>query len=146
MLKAAQIAQAKSFYSQEPQSVGMVEIGLEAALRWLAENPIVPTAEDWADCHQSLRPGGRRGDGGWQWLVRNAGDGPALAAEWQRRMFLATKLVPEAPEEIKDLLVPQEARDVRGTETNCRILEAFLRGQTTGIIEAVRLGREAGKK
>jgi hypothetical protein len=60
--------------------------GIEAAMRWLAQNPIVPTYEQ----ERSL-------DGAWMESKRNPFD-PAHkfehatafgAVEWQRRMFLA---------------------------------------------------------
>jgi hypothetical protein len=57
---------------------------LEAGLSWLSENPIEPTAEQYADITLSS---GKRGDGGWQWRVKNAGKGPSICAKWQRRMF-----------------------------------------------------------
>lgn len=96
--------------------------GLEAALRWLSENPIVPTDEQvehlkvGLNCYQT-----------WNdqlWLICDA---------WQRRMFLAPEL--EVPEEISELCCqmdkylnhtdgPSLAKDL--------LIEAYRRGQKAG--------------
>ena len=59
---------------------------VEAALRWLSENPIVPTMEQATEMSDSGHP-----------CVL---DGVWYATEWQRRMFLAPE--PEVHEEDKD--------------------------------------------
>ena len=57
---------------------------LEVAVRWLAENPIEPTKEQWSKLWTDTRSGGLHG-GNYKML-----------SEWQRRMFLAPE--PEVPE------------------------------------------------
>ena len=87
---------------------------LEAALRWLSENPIVPTMEQATEMSDSGHP-----------CVL---DGVWYATEWQRRMFLAPE--PEVPEEIKDLLW-----SIGGTwmqtdkKHNNEVAEAYRRGK-----------------
>lgn len=102
-------------------------ISVEAALQWLAENPVVPTDEQ----EESLRNACFRVVGPTR-FVRN------VAVEWQRRMFLASE--PEVPEEIKDLLVNPSnwvISTVMGTSVdssiiNSRVIEAFRRGRQDG--------------
>ena len=69
-----------------PDGIGaaMCERALEAAVRWLAENPIEPTKEQWSKLWTDTRSGGLHG-GNYKML-----------SEWQRRMFLAPE--PEVPE------------------------------------------------
>ena len=104
----------------EPGSVEVRSI-LEAALRWLSENPIVPTIEqtgsliDWYN-HKKFGNG----------AVSDC------AVEWQRRMFLAPE--PEVPEELKDLLLDENIPTADYSRPNrdyynTQILEAFRRGQ-----------------
>lgn len=67
----------------------LTEVALEAALRWLSENPIVPTDEQYSDLSAEL--------------VKYNYSLPSMkfaAIEWQRRMFLASE--PEIPEEVRD--------------------------------------------
>src|SRR6185312_13315747 len=56
-----------------------VQDGVKAALLWLAENPIVPTLEQWAEC---LRDSGMEAYG-----IVTERMGPGAVAEWQRHMF-----------------------------------------------------------
>ena len=74
-----------------PESVSQsyhVKQGLEAAVRWLAENPVLPTVDQVRSISaESIGVG----------YARDV----QVCAEWQRRMFLAP--APEIPEEIKDL-------------------------------------------
>ena len=90
---------------------------LEAALRWLSENPIVPTEEQISS------------------MIGNAPfhrlsvlDG---AVEWQRRMFVASE--PEVPEEIKYLqricLSSIQGQDDLDRLVSELCLESFHRGQ-----------------
>lgn len=109
----------------EANGIAGVSTVLEAALRWLSENPILPTnlAEsaiysEWKKDHDLQYP---------LWILR----------EWQRRMFLAPE--PEVPEEIKDLLVSNED-EKRGIPLvtpsdvfNQKITEAFQRGRYTAM-------------
>jgi hypothetical protein len=75
MLKAVEDIFMRSWFS--PKRV------LEAALRWLAENPIVPTEEQVdAMARHHEKDGGSLSDTGVL-FERDA------IAEWQRRMFLA---------------------------------------------------------
>jgi len=94
-----------------------VERILEAALRWLSENPIEPTQKQsrklYADVPQGL-------------LVDEVPSWYAIV--WQRRMFLAPES--EVPEEIKDLLW-----SIGGTwmqtdkKHNNEVAEAYRRGK-----------------
>jgi hypothetical protein len=88
------------------------EIGiiLESALRWLSENPIVPTDDQVAEMRNEFVPVHPH----WKNIV----------SEWQRRMFLAT----EVPEEIEDLLVNGFVQSGKDSYNNA-IFEAFRRGQ-----------------
>jgi len=54
-----------------------IRVALEAALRWLSENPIVPTEEQWGQCLKAYDDVGKTG---WECAV-------LFVAEWQRRMF-----------------------------------------------------------
>ena len=91
---------------------GIVNVGLEAALRWLSENPIVPTMEQATEMSDSGHP-----------CVL---DGVWYATEWQRRMFLAPE--PEVPEALDGMLVKSLAGfDVN--DINWRIQEAYNRGK-----------------
>ena len=86
---------------------------LEAAFRWLSENPIVPT-------HDQIDE------------MQIACDLPAFAhhgfericEEWQRRMFLAP--IPEVLEAIRDLY---ENNGPNSPRWKAAILEAYRRGQ-----------------
>ena len=91
------------------------EAGLEAALLWLSENPIVP-GEEWVANtmlnEQMNTKGGLR----------------AVIAEWQRRMFAAPE--PKVPAPIRDLLWNSENQVVvRGRTFDQAVTEAYRRGQ-----------------
>ena len=90
---------------------------LEAALRWLSENPIVPSVEQCDAIRDVLGP---REDL-MQWQVKE------VAFEWQRRIFLA----PE-PEMI-------------GEETLDRFCARF-RTIGEAALEAYRLGQQSREK
>ena len=103
-----------------PDGIGaaMCERALEAAVRWLAENPIEPTKEQWSKLWTDTRSGGLHG-GNYKML-----------SEWQRRMFLAPE--PEVPQGIDDLLfgtVPSSTVRIRNHDEDVR--EAFRRGQAS---------------
>ena len=85
---------------------------LEAALRWLAENPMIPTDKQLGEI---------RGN-----IVHTYGSDITwhICAEWQRRMFLSPE--PEVPEEIIDLLCRGDV------DRNPLILEAYRRGLKAG--------------
>jgi hypothetical protein len=88
---------------------------LEAALRWLSDNPIVPTDEQVKDCMRVGYSGG---------IVTPTAMCEAFA-EWQRRMFCAPE--PVIPEDVKDLLEPPF--HCGSIDHNGRIIEAYRRGQ-----------------
>lgn len=101
---------------------------LEAALRWLSENPITPSQKEAGELS------------GWKAREEDAHRHIVQLSirEWQCRMFLAPP--PEVPEEVKDLLLDesQERRtDFRGANVsswarpfiNEAILEAYRRGK-----------------
>jgi len=79
---------------QRGVSESLIETALEAALRWLSENPIVPKLRSDIE-HLDEVFGDTDDKGGREDLV-------AVVCEWQRRMFLAPE--PEIPEEIKDVM------------------------------------------
>ncbi len=68
-----------------------VQVGkaIEAVLRWLSENPIVPTDEQMAQIVAAWRQGHPE-----NFYIH-------CSIEWQRRMFLVE---PEMPKEIEDLI------------------------------------------
>lgn len=84
---------------------GGILVGLEAALRWLSDNPIPidPTVKIWLDICAKMPTKSHA----------------ERLMEFQRRMFIAPQ--PEIPEEIKDLLFPEH--------DNSRLIEAFRRGK-----------------
>jgi len=90
---------------------------LEAALRWLSENPVVPTPEQTKKLLATVQFGaGREID---PHLIEN------LLLAWQRRMFLAPE--PEVPEAIKDLLYA--GNGLTSGDIDKKVIEAYRRGQ-----------------
>jgi hypothetical protein len=85
MLKAVQNALVGYWHDHTVTSDSSITVVLEAAVRWLSENPIVPTEQEYRD-----------------FGVKFDFQGVKCIAEWQRRMFLAPE--PEVPEAIKDLM------------------------------------------
>lgn len=75
MLKAAIAA-----VSADPLPMDRYRVFLEAALGWLAENPIVPTDEQGLELEQK-----------WRTSKPNKTCAAWCAGEWQRRMFLQTE-------------------------------------------------------
>ena len=111
-------------------------IVLEAGLRWLSENPIVPNASDTLGLLQERVQSGHLSNE--EYCSIPSTTVRAVIREWQCRMFLAPP--PEVPEEVKDLLLDesQERRtDFRGANVsswarpfiNEAILEAYRRGK-----------------
>lgn len=104
MLKAAYAAWDKQ---------GAVDLCVVAALRWLAENPIVPTSHSiCAEMHRTINAKG--------YCCYQS----ALLAEWQRRMFLESET-----EAISDLLWHHDPGGDCNTEHNKQIREAYRRGK-----------------
>ena len=107
----------------------VVTADLEAALNWLSENPIVPTAADALTLLQERVASGHLSNK--EYCAIPATTIRCVIREWQRRMFLAPEPegpeVPEVPEEVKDLM------DILGTKcsymTYLSIIEAYRRGQ-----------------
>ena len=91
---------------------------LEAALRWLSENPVCLSGKVLDDISSELPPHRFLKDYGWL-QISNA---------IQRRMFLAPE--PEVPEEIADLmLVEIEEGFFKPSALNQRLVEAYKRGK-----------------
>jgi len=97
---------------------------LESALRWLSENPIVPTIEQLKAINAAWHEGNH--------LALGTGETSFVLIEFQRRMFLAPE--PEIPPEIKDLLSPtcQNLWEPSRKEYDAAVLEAFNRGRRLG--------------
>lgn len=126
MWDAAQAAAAEVSLNGSNGSVEKVTRGLECALRWLAENPIVPSMEQVIDISKASIVDSHRVD-----LFVHY-----VCAEWQRRMFLAPE--PRVSEVVKDLLWLDPPVDLLAVddcggaitqEANLRILEAYRRGR-----------------
>ena len=98
-------------------------VAVEVALRWLSENPIVPSEEQAA----SLYGASLNID-----YEKRYDATRAVVVEWQRRMFLAPP--GEVPEEVKDLLTPRCNPNERWLPCNHdnAVIEAFRRGQKAG--------------
>jgi hypothetical protein len=88
---------------------------------WLAENPIVPTLEQYRAIM----------------ALRNYGvsmeDEKFYYAEWQRQMFLEPE--PEVPDGVKDLLVPNDPETGLPMDQRMALLESYRRGREAGIAE-----------
>ena len=126
MLKAAVSAAWKHIGFSSPHAssrvAGEIEesflVSLEAALRWLSENPIVPNELQFSRLYdESDLKDGR--------LTYHA------VIEWQLRMFDAPE--PEVPEEIKDLLVDLDSETTTGErrDRNVSVIEAYRRGKAS---------------
>jgi len=96
---------------------------LEAALRWLSENPQFPTPEQAC----SIARYGLEFSRAQRFEDNSAASVQAMLLEWQRCMFLAP--APEIPEEVKDLW---EQAPMGGSAQDA-ILEAFRRGTMRGV-------------
>jgi len=100
---------------------------LEAALRWWAEKPIVPTAKQSAELEHLCRLNDEP----------TCSDATFYCAEWQRLCFLAPE--PEVPEAVKDLMMILNGTllVVADREMHDRdILEAFRRGLKSAGVKA----------
>ena len=99
---------------------------LEAALRWLSENPIVPTPPPISGDYLAIREDYKMSRTSFSWESY-------YAVEWQRRMFLAPET--EVPEEIKDLVWDNRgyAQDHVMKKHKEEILEAYHRGLAAAV-------------
>jgi hypothetical protein len=88
---------------------------------WLAENPIVPTKEQM------------------ERLVRDNFTAHSLCIAWQKEMYLAPE--PSVPEEIKDLLVPNDPETGLPMDQRMALLESYRRGREAGIAEGKKARR-----
>lgn len=114
---------------------GNAKIVLEAALDWLAKNPIVPMRDDINAI-------------GCAWFKffdpdmddpqnKSFRDGMMAALDlWQRRMFLAPK--PDVPEEIKDLLYVDDCGRMS--------LGGSILGHSDAVLEAYRRGQRSRER
>lgn len=114
-----------------PGSPCSLDVGLEAALRWLSENPIEPTDEQMAEMVK------RNKDGYLEWIkMTEWRRAKHICISWQHLMFLAPEL--KIPDEVEDLMWSETlySGDLRFHEAipdiNKNIVEAFRRGQKAG--------------
>lgn len=132
MLKAAQdVWMIFADYPCDPSRFRQTVLpSIAAALRWLSENPVVPTNQQYHLVFEAAcRLGTCKDQGAPQYID--------MMVEWQRHMFLASE--PEAPEEIADLMVSEKSIQGAGAQSiesaikqlNQRTLEAFRRGQVS---------------
>ena len=110
-------------YQYCPASFAMpaVRSMLESSLRWLSENPVVPTVEESKELWRTS---------GAAVELTESKRASIYATEWQRRMFLVEE--DRVPEEIKDMLlgISEELNPtVTGNEHNAAVIEAYRRGQ-----------------
>jgi hypothetical protein len=103
---------------------------LESALKWLSENPIVPTAEQVIEC-------AKLADKHVDVIYDSHGHKKNFAMEWQRRMFLAVDtdvpiidLIYHRPSGIPVVL--DDSSVSVSDDVNSRIREAYRRGQKAG--------------
>lgn len=94
---------------------------LAGALKWLAENPITPTNEEFIRLSKDLLTPEDAKNG-------NIVSASVLMAEWQRRMFLEPE--PEIPDEVDDLIWDMDTprSSMQDARHNRQIVEAFKRG------------------
>lgn len=111
--------------AQEIYAIPQTRHIVEAVLRWLSENPIVPTPDQWAAASDAVSVRYRKKFG-----VSFSFSHTEIAEEWQRRMFLAPE--PSAPIELIDLLWQGKVvmpADESIKENDRRIIEAYRRGK-----------------
>lgn len=121
MIKVAEQSYCEADPRQQNNVTAAASHVLEAALRWLSENPILPASHN--TCEEMHRTVNAKGYCCYQ---------SALLAEWQRRMFLSPE--PEIPAEIADLMWARLERDGCDAEDhNKEIIEAYRRGQNSVI-------------
>jgi len=129
MLEAAMRASLEAGLAIGPSTE--LRIPIEAALRWLSENPIEPSLEQSA----ILRDLACVVSAGYGTHDPTAAAAAAVAMEWQRRMFLAPE--PEVPEEISidaEILYQDTMHRKQAEATSLlekALLEAFNRGKAT---------------
>jgi len=130
MLEAARMVhRGPAIFTVSPTTVREI---VEAALRWLAENPIVPTEQQ----ERALDDAWMRSKRDTLDMAHKFAHASAFGAvEWQRRMFLAPEPeVLKVPEKIKDLLLTVEdcmygSAQTLENEIRGKIIEAYRRGQ-----------------
>ena len=104
--------------------INKAEAIIQAALRWLSENPIVPTRQNLEDMRTD-----------WEDTPEQNAEKVVifLISEWQRRIFLAPES--EVPEAVKNLLL-DGADFIHGQkhadEANKNVIEAYNRGLKEG--------------
>lgn len=114
MLDAAFRKAKLSLDTSDARTQNGIELAVEAALKWLGENPIVPTEEQ----HRKIIAD-------WNSEYRVARGYVDFVGEWQRRMFIA----PDPDEEIKDLLFSANLADSSTIEiANNKLRDAYRRG------------------
>jgi len=121
-------AAAKASGRRDDLEGHFIYASLEAALRWLSENPIVPSEDEMVDMRNrcSTRVVLKDPEGNAP-LAKQERE---LITAWQRRMFLAPE--PEIPEAIEDMLVDLDLSPeihLSRSEYNYSIIEAYRRGK-----------------
>lgn len=124
----------RAWLESEYEKPDVIRISLEAALRWLSENPIVPTDTQAYDLWQSqILSGKTHSDNELAKLC---------AVEWQRRMFLAAP-EPEIPPEIDPQKCPHRWQAKDDLTTAERVIYCELCGwvYSRTALEAFNRGR-----
>ncbi len=103
-----------------------MEAGVRAVLRFLAENPIVPSETQRQHLLEHFSPFGvdHWDKSMWHNFIADC------TVEFQRRMFVPPE--PEVPKELEDLLDDDLIPNIRSNNHHMRIIEAFRRGQKAG--------------
>jgi len=99
------------------------KITIEAALRWLSKNPIVPTPEQ----NKAMSELARSVSIQYGTNAITDASTATIIVEWQRRMFAAPE--PEIPPQIEDLMLDPKRYSVGLEKFNAAVLEAFNRGR-----------------
>ncbi len=104
---------------------------LEASLRWLSDNPIVPSFEDCIELHRSCHSA----------TTVAVNEIKAYCESWQRHMFLASE--PDIPEEIKNLLSKFNSFDQYDDKGIIKLLEDCREEHNKAVIEAFNRGKNS---
>jgi hypothetical protein len=119
MATAGRLAFGEFYGFRDPKELhgGAVEFVLQEALRWLSDNPIVPTPKQIEDMVRS-----------WHGKCDVSDFVVLVMHEWQRRMFLTPEL--EVPEAVEDLMWGSgKANEDDDRCHNEDVIEAYRRGQ-----------------